>query len=122
MTQLEKLEALFTKNDEWNNDNPCEEGNKNPYPNRIQNTFIKWYAKNYTTEVSYETTEKGKISFNIDEDTIWDATTHAWFDCLDIDGCLDTVEYWIANLYEGYLYDDGLTLVGDISVKSVEKR
>lgn len=116
---LKKLETLFEKNNEWHNDNVTTPGDENPYPDKIQETFIKYYTKNYKAEVSYVTKEDGKVCFSCDEDTIWNATNNAFFDCFDVDACFDEIEYWIKDLYERYLYEENRILLKNIEVNTV---
>lgn len=118
--ELEKLQSLFNKNKEWQNANPTTSGDKNPYPIRIENDFVKYYNKRYKAVVSYETEEEGKVTFNPNKGEIENSIYHAWFDCTTIEECLNTIEYWIKDYYESYIEDEELELVGEIEVKSVE--
>lgn len=119
--KLEKLKELFEKNETWWNMHPDEDGDKNPYPDKIQSTFFKWFIKNYVIEVSYATEEDGPVTVTVDrEDDLWDATTHAYFDCGDVDACMELLEDWVKEYYEYYVLDED-EIVGDIVVRSVAK-
>lgn len=120
--QLEKIQALLTKNKEWQDANPTTEGNKNPYPPKIEKEFVKYYNKHYKAVVSYETEENGKVSFEAEVHDIENSLCHAWFDCTTIEECFNTIEYWIGSYREDYIEYEELTLVDDIEVKSVEKK
>ena len=119
--QLEKIQALLTKNKEWQDANPTTEGNKNPYPPKIEREFVKYYNKHYKAVVSYETEENGKVSFESEVHDIENSLFHAWFDCTTIEECFDTLEYWLADYQESYIECEELELVGEIEVKRVEK-
>ena len=117
--QLEKLQALFEKNKEWQNANYTTPGDKNPYPIKIENAFVKYYKKHYDAFVSYETKE-GKVSFKVQESDIENSLYHSWFDCTTIEECLNTIEYWIKDYRESFLEDEEIEH-DDIEVISVEK-
>ena len=119
--RLEKLESLFKKNEEWVNENPFTPGDKNPYPDKIQDTFIKWYLKNYVMEVSYVTPEDGPVTVTVDrEDDIRNATSHAYFDCADVESCIDLLESWVKDYYEYTVFDDWDD-ISDLTVRSIKK-
>ena len=118
---LERLERLFEKSEEWEYENPCTPGNENPYPEKIYYAFLKYYSKHYKAVVTYETAEDGVVTFDVDEDTLYDATGHAWFDgCFD--GCVRTLESFISDYYAECIsqHDDGL--LGDVKVETFTKK
>ncbi len=102
MTVLEKLENLFKKNDEWHNYNWTTPGNKNPYPRRIQEVFIPYFNGKYKMTATWFDDRGREHSEVVGKDTLWDSTDHAWFDCSDIDGCIDLLETWVRDYYEEY--------------------
>lgn len=120
MTVIEKLENLFKKNDEWGDENWTTPGNENPYPPRIQNTFIPYYNGKYKMFVIYFDKKGEKVVETVNTQTLWDATCNAWFDCTDIDGCIDLLETWVSDYYEEYFSGEAYT--GKIEVKSELRR
>lgn len=121
-TQLEKLQTLLEKNKEWENNYPTTSGDKNPFPPKIENAFVKYYNKYYKAIVSYETKEKGKCKFEVEKCEIEISLYHAWFACTTIEECLNTIEYWIKDYWESYIIDEGLTLINEIEVESIERK
>ncbi len=116
--ELERLEKLFTKCDEWINDNPCEPGDENPYIEKIYNAFLKYYAKHYNAVVSYKLKSGVEERFVVDEDALYDATAHSCFDCISLEECFGLLEYWVGHLYEEYYWRD---IDGDVSVETFTK-
>jgi hypothetical protein len=102
MTVIEKLENLFKKNDEWNDCNWTTPGGDNPYPPRIKEVFIPYFNGRYKMTATWHDERGREHSEVVSKDTLWDSTDHAWFDCSDIDGCIDLLEIWVRDYYEDY--------------------
>ena len=118
MTLAERLEKYFKENEEWNRENWTEPGDKNPWPYKIYDAFLRYFYKNYKATVSYKTWSGKAVTIEVDKDALYDSTTHAWFDCSDIDGCIDTLETWLVDYYEMMADEEILGPIGvDITKK-----
>ena len=118
MTLTERLEKYFKENEAWHDDNWSTPGDKNPWPYKIENAFLQYFYKNYVAKVSYKLWNEGDITDEVDKETLYNSTNHAWFDVADLDGCIDTLECWLVDYYEEWLDED---LAGPVSVEIVKK-
>ena len=118
MTLTERLEKYFRENEEWSKDNWGTPGDMNPWPCKIEDAFLRYFRKNYIAKVTYKLWKEGEITDEVDKDTLYDSTNHAWFDCCDIDGCLDTLKSWLVDYYEQWLDED---LAGPVTIEFIKK-
>jgi len=120
MTLTERLEKYFRENEAWHDDydNWTVPGDRNPWPEKIYSAFLQYFHKNYVAKVSYKLQDGSDITCEADKDELYDATMHAWFDCYDIDSCIDTLETWLVDYYEQWLGED---LAGPVTVEFIKK-
>jgi hypothetical protein len=114
MKVTERLEKYFRENEEWHDYNWTTPRNENPYPNRIYYTFIPHFNGQYKMTATYIDNRGREVTEVVDRDTMEFATMHAWFDCTDLDGCIDLLESWVRDYYEDR-YECGVKI-------SIEKR